>query len=135
MKRMLIKVVLVLLAVYISGYLSVKYSIYVSGTYKFSLAIDLLFRIVPGFLCGLIIGGESIFPFAKNKSRKLDPRYMLLSLLLVGLAIYPYLIYLIPMTVHVTALQINKVMMSDTFGLMASFLAGYCLTQIYPSKK
>jgi Zn-dependent protease len=135
MKRNLIKIILVLLVVYGFGYLSAKYSVYVSSTFKYSLAIDLLFRIIPGLLCGLIIGVESMFPLAKVKSRKIDPRYMLLSLLLVGLAIYPFLIYLFPITVHVSALQINKIMMSDTFGLMASFLAGYSLTQIYSSKR
>ena len=72
MKRLLIKTVLVLFVVYGSGYLSLKHTNYVSATFRYSLSIDLLFRIVPGFLCGLIFGYESMLPLVKSTSIRLD---------------------------------------------------------------
>ncbi|TFG82864.1 MAG: hypothetical protein E4G74_02065 [Erysipelotrichales bacterium] len=135
MKRMLIKIVLVLLVVYISGYLSLEYSNYVSSFYKYSIAIDLLLRIVPGFLCGLILGYESIVQYIRIKSGRFDIRYVLLSLLLVGLAVYPFLVFIFPITVHRSVLQIDKILMTYTLGVMSSFLAGYCLTQSFSTKR
>lgn len=72
MKRMLIKTALVLFVIYISGDLSLKYSIYTARTFHCSLVIDFLFRIVTGFFCGLIFGYESILQFIERKSGKLD---------------------------------------------------------------
>jgi hypothetical protein len=135
MKRMLIKTVLILLVVYVSGYFSNQYATYVSSTYNFNLAIDLSFRIIPGFLCGLIIGYEALLQCVKNKSIKIDVRYILVTFLLIGLVLYPYLIFVLPITKHGYELQIDKILMSYPFGTMASFLAGYNLTQVFVSKK
>jgi hypothetical protein len=135
MKRMLIKTVLILLVVYVSEYFSNQYSTHVSSTFDFNLAIDLSFRIIPGFLCGLIIGYEKILQCIKNKACKFDIRYILVTFLLVGLVLYPYLIFVLPITKHGYELQIDKILMSYPFGTMASFLAGYNLTQAFVSKK
>jgi hypothetical protein len=135
MKRMLIKTVLILLVVYVSGYFSNQYATYVSSTYNFNLAIDLSFRIIPGFLCGLIIGYETILQCIINKVCKFDIRYILVASLLVVLVLYPYLIYVLPITKHAYELQIDKILMSYTFGTMASFLAGYNLTQAFAKQK
>jgi len=135
MKRMLIKVVLVLLVVYISGNLSLKYSEYSALTLRYNLPIVLLFRSVPGFLCGLILGYESILQFFRNKTGRLDVRFILLSILLVGLVFSPYLFYAYPFGIHVTVVRILKTMMSYTFALITSLLAGYCLTQSFSFKK
>lgn len=135
MKRMLIKIALVLLVVFISSYYSLKYSNYVSYTFRYNLLIDLLFRIVPGFLYGVIISYESILQFATNKARRLDVRFLLISVLLIALVFSPYLIYVFPISVKATIMQMFRTMMSYTFGLLTSLLAGYCLTQSFSVKK
>ena len=135
MKRMLIKTALVLFVIYISGDLSFKYSIYTARTFHYCTVIDLLFRIVPGYLCGLILGYESILQLVERKPGKLDFRYILLSILLVGLVLYPYMYYVIPITMHVSVLQINRMLMSTTFSFMASLMAGYNLSQSFTGKK
>lgn len=135
MKRMLIKIVLVLLVVYVSGELWLKYLHYVSSTFKTNILIDLLFRSVPGFLCGLIIGYESILQFFRNKRGGLDDRFILLSILLVGLVVSPYLSYAYPFRLSSQVVRILNDMSSRSFSLMASLLAGYCLTQSFQIEK
>lgn len=135
MKRMLIKVVLVLLVVYISGELSLKYSNYVASTFKYNLPIVILFRSIPGLLCGLILGYESVLRYAKNKSHKFDFRYLLLSILLILLVLSPYLSYAYPFSVSSSVVRILNNMSSYTFSLIASLMAGYCFTQSFSIKK
>lgn len=135
MKRTLIKIALVLLVVYISGDLSLKYSIYTARTLQYSLAIDLLYRTIPGFLCGLIIGYESMLPFVKSKSAKLDLRYILLSVFLIAIVLSPYLPFVFPITVTAPIMKIERILMTTTFSIIASLLAGYCLTQSFSLKK
>jgi hypothetical protein len=127
MKRILIKTYLILTIVYLSSLMLRIYSRSTGMTIRLTIWLIVLTEFIPGLIAGIIFNYEGVLKFAQSKLRKIDPRFIYLSIVLVVLASYPT--WSTFMTVTRIGLLDEIIISSFVFQFALGLLAGYSITQ------
>jgi hypothetical protein len=135
MRRMLIKSILMLIVAYIGSSISQYYALHPAAPLETNITIWTMILIIPGLICGAILGYDAIFAYVKNNARKPDLRYFALFIVLILIVLAPYLAFVFHISMDRTTVRIFSTIQTSAFTPFVSLLAGYTFTQVFVSKK
>lgn len=125
MKKTLIKTGAVLFFIYFEIIVNNAYHDFGSTTYNMNFFIALLFLLLPGFVCGLILNYD-VFLNSLKRKKKINSVLIGVSVILIFVSISPYLAF------PLVSKFINMgILMSQLYVYTLMLMSGYCFANAF----
>lgn len=131
MHKMLIKSLMIVIVAFIGTNASLIYANHPAATLDANLANWTMLWIIPGFVCGLILGYDAIFAFFRAESRKIDMRFFGMGMTLLFVVLFPYLLSVFKIAIYGDVVKTLRVIQTAEFSALISLLVGYSFTQAF----